>query len=70
VSGNQDAVWIIKKLDVDTFDLITNNPKKVNAFHNAGFNFSQIQVALPSNAHNKKYLKEKVDLAHHNIILD
>jgi 3,4-dihydroxy 2-butanone 4-phosphate synthase/GTP cyclohydrolase II len=66
----QDAVWIIKKLDVNTFDLITNNPKKVNAFHNAGFNFSQIQVALPSNAHNKKYLKEKVDLAHHNIILD
>jgi 3,4-dihydroxy 2-butanone 4-phosphate synthase/GTP cyclohydrolase II len=66
----QDAVWILKKLKVDTFDLITNNPKKVTALQNAGFNFNQIQVALPSNTHNKKYLKEKVDLAHHNIILD
>ncbi len=66
----QDAVWILKKLEIETFDLITNNPKKIAALKNAGFNFNQIQVALPSNTHNKKYLKEKVDLAHHNIILD
>ena len=66
----QDAVWILKKMEIEAFDLITNNPKKVAAFKNAGFNFNQIQVALASNIHNKKYLREKVDLAHHNIILD
>ena len=66
----QDAVWILKKLGIEAFDLITNNPKKVAALQKAGFDFKQIQVPLASNAHNKKYLKEKVDLAHHNIILD
>jgi GTP cyclohydrolase II len=66
----QDAVWILKKLEIEAFNLITNNPKKVTAIRNAGFNFNQIQVALPSNTHNKKYLKEKVALANHNIILD
>ncbi|MCX6209072.1 MAG: 3,4-dihydroxy-2-butanone-4-phosphate synthase [Bacteroidetes bacterium] len=66
----QDAIWILKKLGIEAFDLITNNPKKVTALKYAGFTFQQIQVALSSNSHNKKYLKEKIDLAHHNIILD
>ena len=66
----QDAIWILKKLDLQTFDLITNNPKKVTALQNAGFDFVQIQVSQSSNIHNKKYLQEKINLAQHNIILD
>ncbi|MFY7964928.1 MAG: 3,4-dihydroxy-2-butanone-4-phosphate synthase [Chitinophagaceae bacterium] len=66
----QDAVWILKKLNLNAFDLITNNPKKVAALQNAGLNFTQMQVSLGSNSFNKKYLQEKIELAHHNIILD
>lgn len=66
----QDAIWILKDLDLPAFDLITNNPKKVAAFRNAGFDFVQIQISQSSNIHNKKYLQEKINLAQHNIILD
>lgn len=66
----QDAIWILKDLDLPAFDLITNNPKKVAALRNAGFDFVQIQLSQSSNVHNKKYLQEKINLAQHNIILD
>lgn len=66
----QDAIWILKDLDLPAFDLITNNPKKVTALRNAGFDFVQIQISQSSNVHNKKYLQEKINLAQHNIILD
>jgi 3,4-dihydroxy 2-butanone 4-phosphate synthase/GTP cyclohydrolase II len=66
----QDAVWILKKLNLPAFDLITNNPKKIAALKNAGFEFNPIQVALGSNVFNKKYLQEKIQFAHHNIIID
>lgn len=62
-----DAIWILKALHIDQFQFISNNPEKVDALKNAGFDFEVIQVASATNDHNVKYLSDKIELAKHTL---
>jgi 3,4-dihydroxy 2-butanone 4-phosphate synthase/GTP cyclohydrolase II len=62
-----DAIWLLKILKLNTFLLISNNPQKVNALVNAGFDFNIIQVPITANDQNKKYLNDKIELGKHTI---
>lgn len=62
-----DAVWILKALNIDQFQFISNNPEKIEALKKAGFNFEIIQLSTTSNDYNFKYLSDKVALANHTI---
>lgn len=62
-----DAIWILKALHIDQFQFISNNPEKIDALKNAGFDFEVIQVASATNDHNVKYLSDKIELAKHTL---
>ncbi len=63
----QDAIAILKHLDVNNFSFITNNPDKIAAIQNAGFQFEQIVVPPFVTEQNKKYLQDKATIANHKI---
>jgi 3,4-dihydroxy 2-butanone 4-phosphate synthase / GTP cyclohydrolase II len=63
----QDAIAILKHLDVNNFSFITNNPDKVAAIQDAGFQFEQIIVPPFVTEQNKKYLQDKATIANHKI---
>lgn len=65
----QDAIAILKQLAVNDFSFITNNPDKIAAIQDAGFQFEQIIVPPFVTAHNKKYLQDKATIANHKITL-
>lgn len=65
----QDAIWILKKLAIDNFQLITNNPLKVSALKEAGFTFEMLQVEAKLNDYNINYLKDKISIGNHTIKL-
>jgi 3,4-dihydroxy 2-butanone 4-phosphate synthase/GTP cyclohydrolase II len=65
----QDAIAILKHLGVNEFSFITNNPDKIAAIQNAGFQFKQIVVPPFVTEQNKKYLQDKASIAHHKITL-
>lgn len=65
----QEAIWILQKLNVNNFGIITNNPQKINALKKAQFEFDQILEEAVVNTHNLKYLNDKIGIAHHNIKL-
>lgn len=65
----QDAIAILSHLHVNHFDFITNNPDKIAAIQQAGFEFKQIVVPPFVTEHNKKYLQDKANIANHKIIL-
>ena len=51
---------LLKKLNIDTLKLITNNPKKVENLSNLGINVvKRIPIKIEANIHNKKYLETK-----------
>jgi 3,4-dihydroxy 2-butanone 4-phosphate synthase/GTP cyclohydrolase II len=63
----QDAIAILKHLQVNQFSFITNNPDKVAAIQDAGFQFEQIIVPTFVTEQNKKYLQDKATIANHKI---
>ena len=63
----QDAIAIIKFLKINHFDFITNNPDKIAAVNQAGFEFEQIIVPPFVTEQNKKYLQDKASIANHKI---
>jgi 3,4-dihydroxy 2-butanone 4-phosphate synthase / GTP cyclohydrolase II len=63
----QDAIAILKHLHVNQFSFITNNPDKVAAIHEAGFQFEQMIVPPFVTEQNKKYLQDKATIANHKI---
>lgn len=65
----QDAIWILALMHLNNFDLITNNPLKVEALKKAGFVFDVLKVEASVNDHNLKYLQDKITFAHHSINL-
>jgi 3,4-dihydroxy 2-butanone 4-phosphate synthase/GTP cyclohydrolase II len=65
----QDAIAILKQLHVNDFSFITNNPDKIEAIQNAGFQFEQIVVPPFVTKENKKYLQDKATIANHKITL-
>lgn len=62
-----DAIWMLKVLNVNHFNLISNNPEKIIALKNAGFEFNVLQVPVLSTEQNKKYLNDKINLGKHSI---
>ena len=63
----QDAIAILKHLQVNQFSFITNNPDKVAAIQDAGFQFEQMIVPPFVTEQNKKYLQDKATIANHKI---
>ena len=61
----QDAIAILKHMHVNQFSFITNNPDKVAAIQDAGFQFEQMIVPPFVTEQNKKYLQDKATIANH-----
>ena len=63
------GLQILKDLGLNQVRLLTNNPKKSEAFNLRGFNISvvdQVPIVPPVNEHNAHYLRTKRDkLGHH-----
>ncbi len=64
-----DAVEILKFLEVNDFKFISNNPDKIQSLLDAAFVFEQMQTPAFVTVENKKYLEDKVRLAHHQLKL-
>ncbi len=63
----QDGITILKHLQVNQFSFITNNPDKVAAIQDAGFQFEQMIIPPFVTEQNKKYLQDKATIANHKI---
>lgn len=66
----QDAVWILKYFKIDDFELITNNHDKLDAVLKNGLIAKMTQVNSEVNDFNEKYLKDKIKISNHQIILE
>jgi GTP cyclohydrolase II len=54
------AKQILKKLNINSVRLITNNPKKVSNLTDLGINvIERVPIKIEANLHNKKYLETK-----------
>lgn len=60
-----DAIAIIKSVGLSELTLLTNNPHKVAALKNAGFNVNQSPLIIESNSFNERYLATKVSKLGH-----
>jgi GTP cyclohydrolase II len=54
-------------MQVNQFSFITNNPDKVAAIQEAGFQFEQMIVPPFVTEQNKNYLQDKATIANHKI---
>lgn len=64
------GIQILKDLGLKQIRLLTNNPKKTEAFNLRGFDLSvvdQVPILPPINEHNEKYLATKRDKMGHQI---
>jgi 3,4-dihydroxy 2-butanone 4-phosphate synthase/GTP cyclohydrolase II len=64
------GMQILKDLGLSRVRLLTNNPKKTDAFIYGGFNLEvvdQVPILPPSNEHNASYLATKRDKLGHRI---
>jgi 3,4-dihydroxy 2-butanone 4-phosphate synthase/GTP cyclohydrolase II len=60
------AVEILKTLGISSINLITNNPRKVDALRKHGIDIkSRIPILIEPNDHNRGYLKVKGDKLKH-----
>jgi len=60
------AKQILKKLNIHTLKLITNNPRKVENLSSLGINVTErVSIKIEPNKHNKKYLKTKQEKSGH-----
>ncbi len=66
----QDAAWILRHFGMHDIDLITNNAEKVNTLLHNQIKTNTVSVHSAVNPHNKKYLLDKITIAHHNINLE
>ena len=63
-----DGAQIILDLGFTTFNLITNNPKKIIALKGYGLNVNEVIKLTPEiNQYNKRYMDTKKDKMHHMI---
>jgi len=60
-----DAVAIIHALKLTNLQLLTNNPNKVSALHDAGVTVTQTPLVIASNKFNEKYLATKEEKLGH-----
>jgi 3,4-dihydroxy 2-butanone 4-phosphate synthase/GTP cyclohydrolase II len=64
------GIQILKDLGLSRIRLLTNNPKKTDAFIYGGFNLSvvdQVPITPPVNEHNLAYLQTKRDKMGHRL---
>ncbi|MFM7844994.1 MAG: GTP cyclohydrolase II [Planctomycetota bacterium] len=64
------GMQILKDLGLSHVRLLTNNPKKTDAFIYGGFNLSvvdQVPITVPANQHNAQYLATKRDKLGHRL---
>jgi 3,4-dihydroxy 2-butanone 4-phosphate synthase/GTP cyclohydrolase II len=62
-----EAIWMLKLLHLDHFDLISNNPEKIESLKKVGFTFDVIQEPVLSNEMNQQYLTDKINLGNHKL---
>jgi len=60
-----DAVAIVKALQITAVQLLTNNPNKVAALKNSGITVTQKPLVIASNKFNEKYLATKEEKLGH-----
>ena len=60
-----DAIAIVKALGLKQLSLLTNNPNKVQALHDAGIGVTQINLTVVPNSFNEKYLATKEEKLGH-----
>lgn len=65
-----DAIEILKKLQLPSFTLLTNNPYKINLLREASFNFEIEPIQTTPTPQNRKYLSDKASIGAHSISLD
>ena len=64
------GIQILKDLGLKQIRLLTNNPKKTEAFNLRGFDLEvidQVPILPPINEHNEKYLATKRDKMGHQL---
>ena len=61
----EDAVAVLNRLALKDLTLLTNNPEKISALNNQGFNAKFQALQISANEHNKKYLETKRDKLNH-----
>ena len=64
------GIQILKDIGLDQIRLLTNNPKKTEAFNLRGFALKvvdQVPIISPGNQHNQKYLDTKRDKMGHKL---
>jgi GTP cyclohydrolase II len=62
------VVSMSEHLKIKSFDLMTNNPKKINALEKMGLKINKrVPILSKSNEHNKKYLDTKAKKLGHLI---
>ncbi len=67
------GIQILKDLELEQVRLLTNNPKKTEAFNLRGFDLKvvdQVPILPPINEHNEKYLATKRDKMGHRLPSD
>ena len=67
------GIQILKDLGLSQIRLLTNNPKKTEAFNLRGFGLAvidQVPVLPPMNKHNAHYLATKREKLGHNLPLE
>ena len=67
------GIQILKDLGLKSVRLLTNNPKKTEAFNLRGFDLKvvdQVPILPPVNEHNEKYLATKRDKMGHELPFD
>lgn len=67
------GIQILKDLGLKQIRLLTNNPKKTEAFNLRGFDLKvvdQVAIMPPANAHNAEYLATKRDKMGHKLPMD
>ena len=67
------GIQLLKDLGLSKVRLMTNNPKKTNAFIYGGFELEvvdQVPITPPINKHNANYLKTKRDKLGHQLPID
>jgi len=62
-----DAIGILRSMALGDFELISNNPSKINALLEAGFKFVVKQLPVEANPYNQQYLDDKIKLGNHRL---
>ena len=61
-----DAIAIVRALGIKELTLLTNNPHKIQALHDAGVQVTQVNLTVAPNSFNEKYLATKEEKLGHS----